>query len=80
MLQPITTTSVPRPIELESANDAFAVSHISFLNIGISNFQWQSVATTKHLKEKGHYSKEMMGKLAKSIQRVMKVYRETMEK
>ena len=80
-MQPITPTPIPHPVELESADDASAASYISSHNTGVSDYtKWQSLATTEELEKLGHHGKEMIDKLASSIQAVTDVYREKLER
>ena len=65
---------------MESADDASATSYISSHKTGVSNYtKWQTVATTAELEKLGRHGKEMIDKLAHSIQAVMGVYETTME-
>ena len=83
-MQTITPTPVPRPVELESADDASAVSYISSHNTGASEYnqwtKWQTVATTEQLKQLGVKGKEMMNHLATAIQTVTDEYKAKLER
>ena len=84
VMQTITPTPIPRPVELESANDASAVSYISSHNKGASDYnqwtKWQTVATTDQLKQLGVKGTEMMNHLATTIQTVTDEYKAKLER
>ena len=84
VMQTITPITVTRPVELESADDASAISYISSNNTGASDYnqwtKWQKVATTEQLETLGTKGKEMLNHLATAIQTVTDEYKAKLER